>query len=134
MERLPILILIVKNYIRQSHKIKKRITNYKKSLKDRYPKSYVDFKNRIKSVSQISMGFSKPKKLIFRNTVPPTAKKNNDGTFISYTFSSLFGSDKQVYVPDALLTTYRTAEGWSDYISQIHPLSEFSADDYDEDE
>lgn len=103
-------------------------------FEDRYPKSYVDFKNRIKSVSQISMGFSKPKKLIFRNTVPPTAKKNNDDTFISYTFSSLFGSDKQVYVPDALLTTYRTAEGWSDYTSQIHPLSEFSADDYDEDE
>lgn len=54
--------------------------------------------------------------IIFEETTPPTA------------FSLASDFSYGIYVPDSAVNTYKTAEGWSSFSSNIHPISEYSGD------
>ena len=46
-------------------------------------------------------------------------------------YTEAFGqtnSSFKIYVPDASVTTYQAASGWSDFSAQIYPLSQFATD------
>lgn len=44
----------------------------------------------------------------------------------SLSYSVFWNCDYPIYVPDASVDAYKTAQGWSEYTSRIKPMSEFA--------
>ena len=62
-------------------------------------------------------GINMAETVVFLSTTPPTMANTNAFTGIN--------SATKIYVPDASVNAYKTAENWSTYASYIYPLSEY---------
>ena len=77
--------------------------------------SRIDFYSRVTKMSNLVFG-NITTELIFRNTTPPVCQNGSDSVFRHF--------QGKIYVPDNLIETYKTADGFSNVANKIYGISE----------
>lgn len=83
------------------------------------PMTFIDMPESLESIGNYAFMKSKIATVICRAIVPPSGSN----MFYSTPISSGNGV---IYVPDASVTAYREASGWSAYASRIYPISVYN--------
>ena len=83
------------------------------------PITFIDLPNTLETIGNYAFFKSSIETVVCRATVPPQGANMFDQT-------PIVNGNGIIYVPDASVTAYKEASGWSAYADRIKPLSEYT--------